>query len=136
MRDELNAPVSLLGRAIDNSKIVREHDPRSHRDLGKLFVLAVLLVGGLVLYAWPHLQLRHAGQEAHQLSRERDRLLEENRKLRLEKASLEDLTRIEVIAATHLALEAPPAERVMVVETTTPPPTVAPRLAQARGSAR
>ena len=135
MRDELNAPVSLLGKAIDNSQIVREHDPRSHRDLVVLFLLAVLLVGGLVLYAWPHLQLRHAGIEADQLSRDRDRLLEENRKLRLEKAALEDLARVEAIASRHLELQPPPPEKVLVVETATAPVTLAPRLAQSRAGA-
>jgi cell division protein FtsL len=121
MRDELTSG-ALLGKSIDNSKIVREHDPRSHRDLVMLFVLALLLVGGLVLYAWPHLQLRHAGIEADQLSKDRDRLLEENRKLRLEKAALEDLRRVESVATRHLELQAPAPENVVVVETAPAPP--------------
>jgi cell division protein FtsL len=128
MRDELAAPVSLLSRKVDNSQIVREHDPRSHRDLAVLFLLAALIVGGLVLYAWPHLQLRHAGIEADQLSKEKDRLLEENRKLRLEKAALEDLQRVQAIATGQLKLETPAPEKVLVIETA--PPTPAPRVAR------
>lgn len=130
MRDELTSG-ALLGKSIDNSKIVREHDPRSHRDLVVLFLLAVLLVAGLGLYAWPHLQLRHAGIEADQLAKDRDRLLEENRKLRLEKAALEDLRRVETIATERLQLQAPPPENVVVVET---PRAAAPepRVAQVR----
>ena len=128
MRDDLTGPISVLGRKVDNSNIVREHDPRSHRDLVVLFLLAVLIVGGLVLYAWPHLQLRHAGIEADQLSKEKDRLLEENRKLRLEKAALEDLQRVQAIASEKLGLESPPPEKVLVIETAAPTP--APRVAR------
>ena len=62
-------------------------------------------MGGLVLYAWPHLELRAGGAGARSsMSRERERLVEENRKLRLEKASLENLRRVEAIAARDLGL--------------------------------
>ena len=88
----------LLGKSIDNSQVVREVDPRTNRDLWRLLLLVAVLVGGLVLYAWPHLQLRQEGRSAEQMSRERERLLEENRKLRLEKASLENLRRVESIS--------------------------------------
>ena len=59
-------------------------------------------MGGLVLYAWPHLQLRETARAQDRMSRERERLLEENRKLRLEKASLENLRRVETIATREL----------------------------------
>jgi cell division protein FtsL len=111
----------LLTRPVDNSRVVREVDPRSHRDLWTMVGLAALLVGGLVLYAWPHLALRQTGMASGQLARERDQLIEENRRLRLEKASLEDLARIESLATRQLGLETPPPERVTVVD---PPPTV------------
>lgn len=109
-------PVVLLPKAIDNSHVVREVDPRSSRDLWWLLVLVAVLVGGLVLYAWPHLQLRETALARERLSRERERLVEENRKLRLEKASLENLRRVEAIATRDLGLRTPEAERVVVVE--------------------
>ncbi|HET6899305.1 MAG TPA: cell division protein FtsL, partial [Vicinamibacteria bacterium] len=83
---------------IDNSQVVREVDPRASRDLAWLLVLVMTLVGGLVLYAWPHLQIRETSRAQDRMSRQRERLLEENRKLRLEKASLENLRRVETIA--------------------------------------
>jgi cell division protein FtsL len=107
----------LAFKAIDNSRVVREVDPRANRDLWLLLLLVSALVGGILLYAWPHLQLRRSGVAAEQASRERDRLVEENRKLRLEKASLENLRRVESIATRDLGLEAPPADRQVVVET-------------------
>ena len=101
---------------IDNSQVVREVDPRASRDLAWLLVLVMTLVGGLVLYAWPHLQIRETSRAQDRMSRQRERLLEENRKLRLEKASLENLRRVENIATRELGLSSPPAARVVVIE--------------------
>jgi cell division protein FtsL len=121
----LSAPdeLALLPKAIDNSQVVRERDPRSSRDLWTLLMVVAALVAALVLYAWPNLQLRQAATAKEELSRERDRLLEQNRKLRLEKAALEDLRRVETIATRELGLRRPPAEVVVVVER---PPARAP----------
>ena len=116
---------SLLGKSIDNSQVVREVDPRSSRDLWWLILLGALLVLGGVLYAWPHLQIRRAGKEAQELSREKERLLEENRKLRLEKATLENLRRVEVIASRDLGLLAPAPENTIVVEMPSTPAPIA-----------
>ncbi len=115
MKDELEGVV-LLPKAIRNSQVVREVDPRSSRELWGLLVLVGLLVGGLVLYAWPHMALRQTGQATEQMYRERDRLIEENRKLKLEKASIENLHRVETIATRDLGLATPAPERVVVVE--------------------
>ena len=112
VKDEL----ALLPKSIDNSQVVREVDPRASRDLWTLLIVVAALVAGLVLYAWPNLQLRQAATAKEELSRERERLLEQNRKLRLEKAALEDLRRVETIAVRELGLRRPPAEAVIVVE--------------------
>ena len=101
---------------IDNSQVIREVDPRASRDLWWLLVLVMTLVGGLVLYAWPHLQIRETSRAQDRMSRERERLLEENRKLRLEKASLENLRRVETIATRDLGLQPPAAASVVVIE--------------------
>ena len=106
---------------IDNSQVVREVDPRASRDLWWLLVLVMTLVGGLVLYAWPHLQIRETSRAQDRMSRQRERLLEENRKLRLEKASLENLRRVETIATRDLGLQPAPAARVVVIERARPP---------------
>jgi len=108
-------PVLLLPKLIDNSKVVREVDPRASRELWAL-VLVGCLVAGLGLYAWPHLERRRAGIEAQQMDRERERLVEQNRKLRLEQASLEELQRVEAIARRELGLAPPAPEQVVVVE--------------------
>lgn len=116
MSDDAPEGVVLLPKSIDNSQVVREVDPRSSRDLWGLLVLVGVLVAGLGLYAWPHFELRRTAIAREQMGRERERLIEESRKLRLEKASLENLRRIEAIAVRDLGLSAPEAARIIVVE--------------------
>ena len=115
MRDEA-LDVDLIPKAIDNSQVVREVDPRSSRDLWLLLLLAVALVSSLVLYAWPSLEIRQTTLAREQMSKERERLLEENRKLRLEKAALENLHRVETIARRDLGLATPAPQKLVVVE--------------------
>ena len=119
MRPDLD-PVILVPKAIDNSKVVREVDPRASRDLWWLFAVVAILVCGLVLYAWPHLQVREVDVARVRMSRERETLIEENRKLRLEKASLQNLRRVEQIATRDLGLRTPPPETLVVVELPAP----------------
>ena len=115
MRDEA-LDIDLIPKAIDNSQVVREVDPRSSRDLWLLVLLAAALVGGLVLYAWPSLEIRQMTLSRELMSKERERLLEENRKLRLEKAALESLRRVETIARRDLGLVTPAPDKLIVVE--------------------
>lgn len=132
MRDE---GVVLLGKPIDNSRVVRQVDPHSRKEIWLLIALLVLLAAGLGLYAWPALEIRRAGQESVTLYREKERLLEEKRKLQLERAALENLRRIETIAGRELGLAAPSPERSLVVELPKPQPPAA-RLAADGAPAR
>jgi cell division protein FtsL len=113
---------TLGARPIDNSQVVREVDPRTSRELVLLVGLVAALVAALVLYAWPNLELRETARQRELMSRERERLLEENRKLRLEKAMLEGLGRIEDIAVRELGLRPPAPEDLVVVERPAPVP--------------
>ncbi|MCU0241074.1 MAG: cell division protein FtsL [Vicinamibacteria bacterium] len=101
---------------IDNSQLVREIDPRVRRSFWIHLLLVCALIAGLTLYAWPHFEARRVGLTTVELHRERERLIEANRKLRLEKASLESLMRIETIASRELGMKPPAPERVVVVE--------------------
>ena len=47
-----------IGKAIDNSNVVRERDPRTGRDIGWILLLAALVTAGVAFYAWPHLKAR------------------------------------------------------------------------------
>jgi cell division protein FtsL len=115
-----NEGVVRLGKPIDNSRVVRQVDPRTRREIWWLILLVTILAGAAGLYAWPALEIRRAGQAAVELDQEKERLLEQNRKLRLEKSSLENLDRVETIATRDLGLDAPAPEQSIVVEV--PPP--------------
>jgi cell division protein FtsL len=115
--------VVRLGKPIDNSRVVREVDPRSRREIWWLILLVAVIVGAAGLYAWPALEIRRAGQTAIDLDREKERLLEEQRKLNLEKSALENLRRVETIATRDLGLEVPAPEQSIVVEV---PPALPP----------
>ncbi len=114
--------VLRIGKAVDNSRVVRQVDPRSRKEIWLLILLVTLLAGGLGLYAWPALEIRRAGQQSVSLYREKEKLLEEKRKLQLEKASLENLRRIETIAARDLGLKPPAPGQSVVVEVSRPLP--------------
>ncbi len=120
MRDD---GVVLLGRPIDNSRVVRQLDPRSKSEIWLLIVLVALLAAGLGLYAWPALEIGRSRQQSVQLYRQKEKLLEQKRKLLLERAALENLNRIETIAARDLGLLPPRAEQSVVVEVPRPMPT-------------
>jgi len=133
---ETDAVVLRRTTPIDNSAVVRELDPRSSREIWLLLLLVATLAGGMAAYAWPHFELRQVARERQLLEREKERLLEENRKLRLEKATLENLRRVEMIAVRELGLEPPPAERVVIVEAPAPLPEGAQIATRALGDAR
>lgn len=102
--------------SIDNSRVVRSRDDRMLRDLLLIGSVVALFIGLFVFYGLPRAVLRDTGSTVGKLQREQEKLLEENRKLRLEKASLEDLKRVQTIANTSLGLHAPAATDVIVVE--------------------
>ena len=115
-------PFVLLPRATTNSRVVREVDPRASRNLWLLLGLVAGLVGGMVLYAWPRVQALQLDTRMQQHQTAHERLVEENRKLRLEKTRLERLDRIEEIATRDLGLTPPTADSLYVVEQPAAPP--------------
>lgn len=102
--------------SIDNRRVVRTRDDRMSKDLLWIGGIVLILIGLFVAYGWPRAVLRDTGSSAGKLQREQERLLEENRELRLEKASLQDLKRVETIAVDSLGLRSPASSDVIVVE--------------------
>lgn len=102
--------------SIDNRRVVRSRDERMSKDLLWIGGIVLVLVGLFVAYGWPRAALRDTGSTAGKLQREQEKLLEENRELRLEKAALQDLKRVETIATQSLGLNSPPPANVVIVE--------------------
>ncbi|MBK5256996.1 MAG: cell division protein FtsL [Vicinamibacteria bacterium] len=101
--------------SIDNRRVVRTRDDRMSKDLLWIGGMVLILIGLFVAYGWPRAALRNTGSSAGKLQREQEKLLEENRELRLERATLRDLKRIETIAFS-LDLHPPVSANVIVVE--------------------
>src|SRR5436190_23913507 len=93
--------------SIDNRRVVRSRDNRMSKDLLWIGGIVFILIGLFVAYGWPRAALRDTGSTAGKLQREQDKLREENRELRLEKASLQDLKRVQIIATGSLGLHSP-----------------------------
>lgn len=79
-----------------------------------LFVICFL--AGLLFYLWPHLQLLQSGFQHSSLLTQKERLMEENKALRLEVSSLESLDRVERIARGELGMTAPEKGQLIYVK--------------------
>jgi cell division protein FtsL len=81
-----------------------------------LFTLLLLfLIGGSLFYVWSRIQVIQLGYEiSNALKRDRA-LTEENKKLRLEIATLKSYARIEKVAVEELRMSKPRPEQVVVI---------------------
>lgn len=102
--------------SIDNRRVVRTRDDRMSKDLLWIGGVVLILIGLFVAYGWPRAALRDTGSTAGRLQREQEKLLEENRELRLERAALQDLRRVQMIATATLGMRTPASADVIVVE--------------------
>ena len=102
--------------SIDNRRVVRTRDDRMSKDLLWIGGVVLILIGLFVAYGWPRAALRDTGSTAGRLQREQEKLLEENRELRLERAALQDLRRVQMIATATLGMRTPASANVIVVE--------------------
>lgn len=106
----------LVEDSIDNRRVVRSRDDRMSKDLLWIGGVVLILIGLFVAWGWPRAALRDTDSTAGRLQREQEKLREENRELLLEKAALQDLKRVQMIANQSLGLQSPSPANVIVVE--------------------
>ena len=123
-------PEIYFNKAIDNSRLVKVADPKRAREIAMFSASLAVLFFFTMIYAWQHLSSIEYGYKIEAQKIERDALLEQNRALRLEEASLRDPERIEQLAA-RMGLVAPQAGQIMHLEATADP--TAPVMARASG---
>ena len=123
-------PEIYFNKAIDNSRLVKVADPKRAREIAMFSVSLAVLFFFTMIYAWQHLSSIEYGYKIEAQKIERDALLEQNRGLRLQEASLRDPERIEQLAA-RMGLVAPQAGQVMHLEATVD--AMAPVMARASG---
>ncbi|HEV7858108.1 MAG TPA: cell division protein FtsL [Pyrinomonadaceae bacterium] len=96
-----------------NFTITREHDRRAFSRLAGLFLCGLVLAGGFVLAAGQHFAAVRYGYQSEELRRERARLMEEQRRLLLEREAATSPTRLER-AAREIGLQPVQAAQVNV----------------------
>jgi cell division protein FtsL len=105
-------PEIYFAKRIDNSRLVKVSDPRRTREMAMFLGTSVLLFLLVMVYAWQHLSSIECGYRVEQLRAQRDGLVEMNRALRLEEASLRDPQRIDLLAR-QMGLAAPQAGQLV-----------------------
>ena len=100
-----------------NHSLVLEPDRGRMRELLLAVSLSFVMLLPLLLYIRQSSEWLRTGYRIEELKNQRDRLEEINHQLRLEKASLESLGRVEQVGAGQIGLAQPPAGTVVLVDT-------------------
>jgi len=80
-----------------------------------LILLLVFLIGGSLFYVWSRIQVIQLGYDISNALKEEKALIEANKKLRLEIATLKSYVRIEKFAKEELRMGKPKPEQVIVI---------------------
>jgi cell division protein FtsL len=99
-------PEFYFQKTIDNSRLVKISDPQRRREIRIFSASVAALFLLLMFYAWQHFSSIEYGYRIEAQKSERDRLVEVNRTLKLESASLRDPGRIDALAR-QMGLESP-----------------------------
>jgi len=111
-RSRAVSPEIYFAKRIDNSRLVKMSDPKHNREMAMFFGTVVLLFLLVMVYAWQHFSAIECGYRVEQLRAQREGLVELNRALRLEEASLRDPQRIDLLAR-QMGLAAPQAGQLI-----------------------
>ncbi|HYE24520.1 MAG TPA: cell division protein FtsL [Clostridia bacterium] len=110
------APEIYFAKAIDNSRLVKVDDPVRRRELGLFSIALCCLTLFTFVYLWQHFSAIEYGYKIEALRSQRDQLVDVNKTLRLEEASLRDPERIDSIARS-LGMQMPVAGQVQRMDT-------------------
>jgi cell division protein FtsL len=94
-------------KKFDNSRVMREVDLRCRHDYICITLLGAVFMLGTLFYAWQQYKWIQYGYEIAEAQQSLDRLTEEWRALRIERASLASPARIEELARSYLGMETP-----------------------------
>ena len=112
-------PEIYFAKGIDNSRLVKVEDPRRTREMRQFGVALGCLFLLVMSYAFQHFKAIEYGYKIEALKSQREGLIEMNRALRLEEASLRDPERIDRMAR-ELGLESPQAGQVIHIDVAVP----------------
>jgi hypothetical protein len=111
----LGTPEIYFTKSIDNSRLVKATDPQRTREMRQFFASVACLFVLFMVYALQHFSAIEYGYKIEAQKKQREELIEANRALRLEEASLRDPERIDVLAR-RMGLTSPQAGQVQRLE--------------------
>jgi cell division protein FtsL len=118
----LGTPEIYFAKRIDNSRVVREVDPKRRREMLSFGVTLGALFLVVMIYLLQHLSAIEYGYRIEQAKAEHNTIMQSNRALQLEVSSLTDLERIEV-EARKLGMIPPVAGQLQPIESSNSDPT-------------
>lgn len=104
-------PEIFFNKVLDNSRLVKVADPRRRREMAVFGVTLALLFVMVMMYGWQHFSSIEYGYKIEQVKSQCDQIVEQNRTLKLEQASLRDPSRIDAMARS-MGMQAPQAGQV------------------------
>ncbi|HXU15250.1 MAG TPA: hypothetical protein VN708_08985 [Terriglobales bacterium] len=118
-RSWIGTPEIYFTKSIDNSRLVKVEDPRRTQEMRQFGIALAFLFVLVMGYAFQHFKAIEYGYKIEALKSQRSNLVEMNRALRLEEASLRDPERIDRIAR-EMGLQSPQAGQVVRMDSSTP----------------
>jgi len=94
----IGTPEIYFAKRLDNSRVLKVSDPKRRREMISFGITLCFLFLIAMVYLWQHFSAIEYGYRIEQLKSQRDAIVESNRALSLEVASLKDLSRIEQLA--------------------------------------
>jgi cell division protein FtsL len=97
----VGTPEIYFPKSIDNSRLVKIEDPKRSREMRQFGIALTCLFLLVMTYTWQHFKAIEYGYKVESLRSQRDGLMEMNRALRLEEASLRSPDRIDKLAREY-----------------------------------
>ena len=110
-------PEIYFAKPIDNSRLVKVEDPKRSREMRQFGIALGCLFLLVMTYTWQHFKAVEYGYRVESMKAQRDGLLEENRALRLEDASLRAPDRIDRLAR-DFGMQPPQAGQIIRMDST------------------
>lgn len=105
--------IYAIHRPVVNAYLVRERDRRFGREVVRFLLVVGPVAAALVVCTWVHMEVSRTGYRIGAIERELDRLVQEERRLRLEASYLADPARLEMRAREELGMAVPSLEQMV-----------------------
>lgn len=93
----------------------REREKNNFKEFLYYYISIVILIIGVLFYIWPYIHILNINYEFERLLKEKMKLIQNNKVLKIELASLKSLDRVENIAITRLGLTFPEEGQMVYV---------------------